>query len=265
MAMSAAYAIRDDLTLKKTFVYSVILHVILTASMLVSAFLVRHGDEWGGPGGGQGSVTVKLVGSLAGIPLPTPAVVTPSRVVDTTKGLYKEEPRKPEPPTDATKLPKFTREKPPKTISPPSRVLENPTPPPENAVPYGQGGRPNLPYSSFSVAGGSQGSLGMSAQGGGDFGARYSWYVQAVQGRISQNWNQFTVDSAVRVAPRAVLTFEILRDGTIRGIRVTQSSGNSSVDNSAVRAVQGSSPLTPLPSDYSGSGVNVEFYFDFHR
>jgi len=62
-----------------------------------------------------------------------------------------------------------------------------------------------------------------------------------------------------------VFTFQILRDGSIVNVQVMQSSGNASVDNSALRAIQGSSPLGPLPSEYSGSNVTVQFWFDFRR
>jgi protein TonB len=105
----------------------------------------------------------------------------------------------------------------------------------------------------------------MSGPGGGDFGSRYSWFVDAVRGRISSNWLQSMVDPSVRFAPRATVTFQILRDGTITNIQVLHSSGNSSVDNSAVRAILSSSPVNRLPNDYSGSVVNVEFWFEFHR
>jgi protein TonB len=100
---------------------------------------------------------------------------------------------------------------------------------------------------------------------GGDFGSRYPWFVDAVRNRISSNWLQSMVDPSVSWAPRAVVTFQILRDGSIANIQITQSSGNASVDNSAVRAILGSSPVNRLPNDYSGSTVNVEFWFEFRR
>ncbi len=65
----------------------------------------HSGDSWGGPGG---SVTVGLVGNVPAIPLPHPEVPTTSRVVDNSKGLYKAEPPKIEPPPpDALPIPKF--------------------------------------------------------------------------------------------------------------------------------------------------------------
>jgi TonB family protein len=86
-----------------------------------------------------------------------------------------------------------------------------------------------------------------------------------VRNRISSNWLQSTVDTSVRWAPRANYTFQIMRDGTIANVQLMQSSGNRSVDNSALRAILSSSPVSPLPSGYSGSSVTVEFWFEFRR
>jgi outer membrane biosynthesis protein TonB len=41
-----------------------------------------------------------------------------------------------------------------------------------------------------------------------------------------------------------------------------QSSGNQSMDISAQRALASASPMPPLPNDYTGSYVNVDFDFD---
>jgi TonB family protein len=62
-----------------------------------------------------------------------------------------------------------------------------------------------------------------------------------------------------------MFTFQILRDGTVTNIQMTTSSGNRSVDDSARRAILNSSPASPLPSNYSGSIVTVEFWFEFRR
>lgn len=212
-------------------------------------------------------MTVGLVGSLPGVPLPRPEVVTANRVVDESKGLYKTEPKPVAPDNDATTIPKFERNKPPKYISHPSRVLENPEVPPPNTVPYGAGGAPAVPYTSFTMGAGglTQGGLSVSGVGGGEFGSRFPWFVEAVQRRIGSNWLQSTVDPSVRWAPRCVVTFQILRDGTATNIQILQSSGTASVDASAVRAVRDSSPMVHLPPEYSGSYVSVEFWFDFRR
>ena len=255
-------------SLRTPLLFSVLLHILLFSSLIVSTYLSRSGEIWGGPGDG-GATRIGLVGNVPGISLPHPTVVTPNPVVDPTKGLYKEDPKpkQPEPETNAKKIPEFKKEKPQKIYTRPSKVLENAVQPPANAIPYGQGGTPDMPYSShFNMAGGTAAGLGTGGPGGGgDFGSRYSWYVEAVRNRISSNWLVSTVDPTVRMAPRAVLSFQVLRDGTVVNIQVLQTSGNASVDNSGRRAILSSSPLPPLPGDYRGSNINVEFWFDFHR
>ncbi len=262
--MASATTIRETNGLKAPLGFSLIFHCVLGALFILSAIYSHTGENWGGPGG---SVTVGLVGHVPAIPLPTPDVESPNRVVDNSKGLFKAEPKPaPKPPPDAVPIPKFDRDKPPKYITKPSKVLENPTPPPPNAVPYGGGGAPTVPTTSFAMgAGTTQGGLSFSGTAGGDFGSRFSWYVEAVQRRISGNWLQSTVDPNISAAPRVIVTFDILRNGTITNIQTERSSNNYSVDASAIRAIQASSPVNPLPGEYSGNKVGVEFWFDFHR
>jgi periplasmic protein TonB len=256
-------------SLKKPFFWSLVFHGLLFGSLTVSTIFSHSGDVWGSAGGGEGAVSVGLVAKLPGIMLPRPEAVTTSQTVDTSKGLYKAEPPKPQPKEiepDVKKIPEFTKEKAPHYITRPSKVFEDKTPPPTNAVPYGQGGSPALPYSSFAMnSGPSQGGMGFSGPGGGDFAGRFPSYVDAVRNRISSNWLQSTVDPTVRWAPRASFSFQVLKDGTVTNVQMTQSSGNRSVDNSALRAILSSSPVSALPSNYSGNSVTVEFYFDFKR
>lgn len=267
--MSAVRIEVDDQGLGWPLFLSLLFHVALFGSLAVSTFFSHRGDLWGGPGGG-GAVAVKLVGGLQGVPLPRPETVTTNRVVDETKGLYKAEPQpKPKPiPPDTPQLPEFKKEKQPRYETRPSKLLEpDPTPPPPNAVPYGQGGAPSVPYTTFGMGsgGGTTAGMGFSGSGGGDFGGRFPWYVDAVRNRVSSNWLQSTIDPSIRFAPRAVVDFDILRSGQIANIQLLQSSGNGSVDSSAIRAIQGSSPVNPLPNEYQGNKVSVEFWFDFKR
>lgn len=228
-------------------------------------------------------MTVGITASLPAIPLPEPDVQTPNRVVDNSKGLFQNEPKAaPVAPPDATPIPKFEKNKapkyqthpkvespippPPQYNSRPSRLLDNPTTPPPNAIPYGQGGAPAIPRGGFTMGASGATSAGMTMSGaGGDFASQYAWYVTAVEQRISSNWLQSTIDPNLAWAPRVVVNFDILRDGTITNVQVTQSSNNQSVDDSARRAVMQSSPLQHLPGGYAGSRVGVEFYFDYKK
>ncbi|HXY23441.1 MAG TPA: energy transducer TonB [Candidatus Acidoferrum sp.] len=259
--MATAVTNPGTLNLRGYLGYSALFHVVLTVLVLAVSFFERHGNSWGGVGGDLGGTNVSLVRS-AGISLPRESMVTESKAVDSTKSLHKEEPPKPpEPKTDATKIPKFTKEKqlPP---SPKSRTLESKTPEPDNAIP-GHGGVPNLPTGYSQTPGSSQGVAALG-QGGSDFGARYPWYVDAVRTRIERNWDQTTIDAPVRAAHTALttITFRINPDGSISNIRLSKSSGNQSMDYSAQRDLLGIGSFSHLPNDYMGAYVDVTFDFD---
>jgi protein TonB len=189
-------------------------------------------------------------------------VQTTNVLATESKGLSKSEPKAQEQQPDAIAIPdKNTKVKP----KPSSVNKRKPEPEPEdsNQIPYGEGGPVSGPYSMFS-AGGAKGAFGFTG-GGGDFGNRYSWYVQAVQRKVSENWLKYEVDPSIRDAKRFYLTFDIARDGTPRNVEIEQSSGVPQLDNSAVRAIQRIDTFGPLPPDYSGNKVSVEFWFDYKR
>jgi len=263
--MSSAAYNSDDLSFKRFFGYSAFFHAALTVLLILGVWIQRTAIPWGGIGSGETGVKVNLVSGGAGIPMPQPVVPTESATVDSTKGLHKEEPKpkQPEPKTEATNIPKFKEEK---HLAPSNRskVFENKTPPPENAVPYGKGGQMSLPSGSGVNPGPLAGSgIAIQGAGGGDFAGRYPWYVDSTRKRISDNWLQNTIDPAVRAARTAktVVTFTILHDGTVQGIRLEQSSGNRSMDDSALRALLSIDKMPALPSDWRGT-VFVTFDFD---
>ena len=196
--MTSAVANANDFNLKSYLFYSVVFHALLTVVVVGASFLERRGDTWGGVGGKLGGTKVNLVTS-AGIPMPMESVVKESKAVDPTKGLHKEEPPKPpEPKTDAEKIRKFEKEK-PLPPTPKSRTLENKAPVHDNDINYGKGGNPDV-SSGYTQNPGASSGVATMGQGGGDFGARYPWYVDAVRNRVRQTWDQTTIDPAVRAA-----------------------------------------------------------------
>ncbi len=263
--MTTAVANPDDFGFGRFFAYSLVLHVALVGLIVASIVFHWRGNIWGDVGGAsQGTVTeVKLTGSV-GLPMPKPPVVDDSKTFDPTNSLYKEQPqpKPPEPPKEAEKIPQFEKEKPPKQIEHKSRVFENKTPAPDNAVAQ-HGGQPNLPTGYSQTAGATSPGVAISNQQGGDFAGRYPAYVEAIRRRIAQNWLQSSIDPSARASRtiHAVATFTINRDGSVKDIRITETSRNASFDNSGLRALYDSNPMPPLPADYAGSYVSVTFDF----
>ncbi len=252
-------------SLRGPLLASIIFHVLLVVVAVVYVLWgSRLGKGWGTSLNTGSAIHVNAVASLPGVPLPSPHLVTPSKVAVESPGLYKTEPIPKLPPSpNLEKIPKFKEAVKPKQekIRVNTRIQKEPIAPPPNAVPFGQGGKPMMSYSTVTTSAGEAGI----AINKGDFGDRFGWYVQAVRNRISSNWLLSTVSPSILSAPRVYVDFDIERNGTIANAHVTQSSGIPEVDRSALRAVLASSPVTPLPPEYSGNQVSVEFYFDYKR
>jgi protein TonB len=248
--------------LGKPLAWSVGLHVAVSILVLFyGAFASERGSGWGGGGGGD-AIGVNLVTT---IPLPGSQTQTQNVLANESKGLSQSQPKVEEKEPDAIAIPdKNTKSKQKKT---PTATQRKPEPEPvenaNNVVPFGQGGPVSGPYGTFS-AGGAKGGFGFTG-GGGDFGTRYAWYVRAVQQKVSENWLKYEVDPRISDAHRVYVTFDINRGGAPTNVQVEQSSGVPSLDVSAVRAIQRIDTFGPLPGDYSGNKVSVEFWFDYKR
>ena len=197
------------------------------------------------------------------VPLPASQVQTDNVLANESKGLTKSLPKAADLELEAIPIPdKNVKKKKDKETSSKQQKTQ-PVEESSNVIPYGQGGPVSGPYGTFS-AGGAKGGFGFSG-GGGDFGSRYSWYVKVVQQKVSENWLKYEIDPRISDAQRVYLTFDITRAGQPSNVQVEQSSGVPSLDQSAVRAIQRIDTFGPLPPDYSGSKVSVEFWFDFKR
>ena len=245
----------------RNLAWSAGLHVAVAGSIILYAVLGPggHGSTWGAGGGGE-AMGVTLVSS---VPLPASSVQTQNVLANESKGLTESLPKAQEKEPEAIPIPDKNTKIKPKPRSSASQQKAQPQEEESNVVPFGEGGPVSGPYGTFS-AGGAKGGFGFTG-GGGDFGSRFAYYVRIVQQKVSENWLKYEVDPRITDARRVYVTFDIVRDGHPTSVQVEQSSGVPSLDQSAVRALQRIDTFGPLPSDYSGSKVSVEFWFDFKR
>ena len=244
-------------------VWSVGLHVGITAAMLIysAVFYRTSGDTWGAGGGGE-AIGATLVST---VPLPANPTQTQNVLANESKGLTESQPKVEEKEPDAIEIQgKNAKIKPKKKQETASKQKPLPAPEEEsNQVAFGEGGPVSGPYGTFSAAG-AKGGFGISG-GGGDFGTKYAWYVHVIQQKVSENWLKYEVDPRITTAQRVYITFDIARDGHPGNVRVDQSSGVPSLDISAVRALQRIDTFGPLPPDYSGAKISVEYWFDYKK
>jgi TonB family protein len=115
------------------------------------------------------------------------------------------------------------------------------------------------------TSGGGSGNVGNPGGGGGapgidalrepDFGP----YMRELQRRIKLNWDPPKGNESKTV----VLLFKIARDGRLLSSRVHKSSGLPSADQAALKAVELTAPFRPLPADFKGQSIDIQFTFDY--
>jgi protein TonB len=245
----------------KPLVWSLALHAWVTGMIVLYPILVhsQRSETWGIGGGGD-AMGATLVST---VPLPASQTQTQNVLANESKGLTKSQPQILEQEPDAIPIPEKGSKKKPKPVTTASKAKPQPEEEPSNQIPFGEGGPVSGPYGTFS-AGGAKGGFGFTG-GGGDFGSRFSWYVQNVQRKVTENWLKFEVDPRITDARRVYLVFDIERSGRPTNVQVDQSSGVPSLDMSATRAIQRIDTFGPLPPEYSGSKVSVEFWFDYKK
>ena len=248
----------------RNLAWSAGLHAGFAVFIAVYAWIAgsRHGSNWG-EGGGGSAMGVTLVNT---VPLPANPIQTQSVLATESKGLAQSKPQEKVEEPEAVPIPDKNLKVKPKPPQP-TATQRKPQPQPleqaDNQIPYGEGGPATQHYSMFN-AGASNGGISVSG-GGGDFGSRYAYYVQAMTRKVSENWLKYEVDPRIQSANRVYITFDIDRSGRPSHIQIEQSSNVPSLDTSAVRALQRIDTFGPLPADYSGSHVSVEYWFDFKR
>jgi len=239
------------------------LHVVITVALLIyAAFVTRgSGGTWGAGGGGD-AIGATLVST---VPLAVSPSQTQNVLANESKGLTQSQPKIQEKEPDAIEIAGKNRKIKPKKpqITESKQSTQAAAEPEDNQVAFGEGGPVSGPYGTFSAAG-AKGGFGITGSGG-DFGTRFASYVMGIQRRISENWMRYEVDPRITNAQRVYVVFDIARDGHPSNVQIEQSSGVPSLDQSAQRAVQRVDSFGPLPADYSGSKVSVEFWFDYKK
>jgi protein TonB len=247
----------------RALAWSAGVHVSVVAFMLIfSAMIsVKTGEGWGAGGGGD-AIGATLVST---VPLPANPAQTQNVLANESKGLTQSQPKVQEKEPDAIEIQgKNAKIKPKPKQETASKEKPQPAPEEEtNQVAFGEGGPVSGPYGTFSAAG-AKGGFGITG-GGGDFGSKYAWYVQVIQKKVQDNWLRYEVDPRISTAQRVYITFDIARDGHPMNVQTEQSSGVPSLDISATRALQRIDTFGPLPPEYSGSKISVEFWFDYSR
>ena len=256
--MPHAGTFESDERLSKPLAGSITAHVLAGAALLASGIFRHHGPDLGDPhagGVGVGLVTripiVPREGRINRLAHDTESAL-PQQAPELTKLQHVETP-----PPDAVELADHRKQKKPNKLE-----LAPDNYRPKDLIPTNQL-RSRLAQAAvsptYAKAGAGQLAVGPNTPLGTEFG----WYAQRVRDIVASHWN--TADVTSRPNSKAIITFTIDRDGTLRNIELAEPSGSYTLDTSSKRAVLESTPLPPLPDGFRKSRAEMEIWFQLRR
>jgi TonB family protein len=242
------------------FGFAIALHASLVAVFLLQTW-VHPGEKFGDPNAGGASVGVEAVDK---IPLPHSGPQNPVAHQSESEAVQEpskeiEKVQKEVIPPDAIKLNLHEKEKKAKAKEESvkkhlpsfekleSNQLTSKTPQVVSSPLFTQ-----LPGS---------GRIGTGANT--TLGTRFAGYAAQIQALLGRAWR--TGDVNARSGPLVTASFELMKDGTVRNIRIVQGSGIPSLDFSVRRAIEDASPFPPIPPGFDQSYAKCEFTFELKK
>lgn len=246
--------------LKKPATVSVACHAALFLLVVLWGY-IDPDMVIGDPTGDEGTAVAVNITQGVKIPVPRSApnpVANPVEhevpaVKEPPKPAAPEKPPEPEPEAVPVEEPRKTSPKP----VPEQKTQKSAPEKPDNQSPSTTGSRASSEV--FEAPSEAIGGVGVSGRD--PFGQAGAAYARRLQEKLSREWAKTLGQVSGNRSNAAVVQFKILKNGSIRDIRIVQSSGNRSFDYSVHRAVQYTNPFNPLPPQMRRSVVSVEMRF----
>ncbi len=122
----------------------------------------------------------------------------------------------------------------------------------------GEGGDANMEFNNLHPNFSTEMPTILSDTKGVDFGPYLSRIIYIVR----RNWLAVIPESArLGEKGRTGVIFEILKDGSVPQLRMVSSSGSDPLDRAAVNGIHASIPFPPLPAEFTGKNLVLQFVF----
>ncbi len=93
-------------------------------------------------------------------------------------------------------------------------------------------------------------------------GVDFGPYLSRIIHIVRQNWIAVIPESArLGEKGRTGIVFEILKDGSVPQLRLVASSGSDPLDRAAMNGIHASAPFPPLPAEFTGNHLVLQFIF----
>jgi len=242
------------------FAGALMLHGGIAVLLISWALFTSSGRSWGTNIENNGSIRATMVNAL---PLPPKAAMNPDNVlateapspapvIATQRTVEAQRP-------DAVDIPAKT-EKPAQTAektTPPPPLHPQPVKEDPNKAQTGEASGLNVAMSSTQTKAGTI-SVGVTDAA---FGTRFAYYIEQINRSLAKEWYVGMLDAQAS-GRRVYITFQIARDGTPSHVKIESASGDKTLDDTALSAVEHIETFGPLPDAYQGSYVNVQYYFE---
>lgn len=97
-------------------------------------------------------------------------------------------------------------------------------------------------------------------------GVDFGPYLARVVMLVKRNWIAIIPESArLGQKGRVGVVFEILKDGSMPQERLVNGSGSDPLDRAAVNAIHASAPFPPLPAEFTGEHLVLQFVFLYNE
>jgi TonB family protein len=96
-------------------------------------------------------------------------------------------------------------------------------------------------------------------------GVDFRPYLIQVLTVVRRNWLAILPESArLGIRGRVLIQFAIDRNGAVPKLVIAEGAGTDALDRAAVAAVSASYPFPPLPSEYKGDEIRLQFAFSYN-
>lgn len=96
-------------------------------------------------------------------------------------------------------------------------------------------------------------------------GVDFDPYLRRIVEVVRRNWYAVMPEVArMGRKGRVVIIFNINQNGTVPGLKLVGQSGTESLDQAALAAISASNPFPPLPSEFHGPSITLQFGFFYN-
>lgn len=95
-------------------------------------------------------------------------------------------------------------------------------------------------------------------------GVDFGPYLNRVLYDVRERWYQLIPESASFKRGWVTIEFVIMKDGSVQGLKITDSSGDVTLNRPAQGSITGSDPFQPLPREFPGPYLGLRFRFFYN-